>query len=145
MRSYYSTVLDQTAERTWHTLRDFNGLSTWFAAGVSESRIEDGRSGDSTGAIRRFVMGEDVIRERLLAHSDQDRSYTYEFVPPAPFPVSGYAATLRVTPVTDGDRAFVEWWADFDCEVDEHQKWRTFFAMEVFAPALAALRHHLAA
>jgi hypothetical protein len=23
---------------------------------------------------------------------------------------------LRVTPVVDGNRAFVEWWANFDCE-----------------------------
>jgi hypothetical protein len=29
---------------------------------------------------------------------------------------SGFQATLRITPVVDGDRSFVEWWADFDCE-----------------------------
>jgi hypothetical protein len=30
--------------------------------------------------------------------------------------MTGFQATLRVTPVVDGDRAFVEWWANFDCE-----------------------------
>jgi len=30
--------------------------------------------------------------------------------------VTGFQATLRVTPVVDGNRAFVEWWANFDCE-----------------------------
>ena len=30
--------------------------------------------------------------------------------------MTDFRATLRVTPVVDGDRAFVEWWATFDCE-----------------------------
>ena len=30
--------------------------------------------------------------------------------------MTGFEATLRVTPVIDGDRSFVEWWANFDCE-----------------------------
>jgi hypothetical protein len=33
-----------------------------------------------------------------------------------PHPVTGFQATLRITPVVDGDRAFVEWWATFDCD-----------------------------
>ena len=40
-------------------------------------------------------------RERLLAHSDRDRTYTYNFEK-TPFDVDNYCATLRVTPVTDG-------------------------------------------
>ena len=35
---------------------------------------------------------------------------------PASLPVTDFQATLRITPVVDGDRAFVEWWATFDCE-----------------------------
>jgi hypothetical protein len=31
-------------------------------------------------------------------------------------PVEDFQATLRITPVVDGDRSFVEWWADFDRE-----------------------------
>ena len=30
-------------------------------------------------------------------------------------PLTDYVATLRLTPVTDGDRTFVEWTAEFDC------------------------------
>ena len=30
--------------------------------------------------------------------------------------MAGFQATLRITPVIDGNRAFVEWWANFDCE-----------------------------
>jgi hypothetical protein len=31
-------------------------------------------------------------------------------------PVVDFQATLRLTPVVDGDRAFVEWWATFNCD-----------------------------
>lgn len=139
-RSYYSTLIEAPADQVWATVRDFNGLSTWFASAVSASEIEDGRTGDTVSAVRRFTLGDDQIRERLVGMSDVERSYTYEFVPPAPFPVTSYRATLRVTPVTDTDRAFVEWWAEFDCEADQLEHWQGFFAAEVFTPALDSLR-----
>jgi hypothetical protein len=56
------------------------------------------------------------IRQRLLALSDVERSQTYEFCGAPSLPLSVFQATLRITPVVDGDRAFVEWWATFDCE-----------------------------
>ena len=139
-RSYYSTVFDRTADEVWAMARDFNGLATWFNPPVTESRIEDGRSGDAVGCVRTFKFGDAWISERLLAHSDLERFYTYEFVEP-PFPVSNYVATLRVTPVTDGGKAFVEWWTTFDPnDAAEYDHWVGFFAAEVFAPALASLR-----
>ncbi len=113
--SYYSTVLQHPADRVWAALRDFNGLATWFSGAVSESHIEDGLSGLTIGAVRSFQMGDSRIRERLRALSDIDRSYSYEFCEPAPFPVTGYLATVKVTPVSDAGHALVEWWADFDC------------------------------
>ena len=82
---------------------------------MSESRIEDGKSGDAVGGVRTFRFGDAWISERLVAHSDSDRSYTYCFVEP-PFPVTNYKATLRVTPITDSGNAFVEWWTTFDPE-----------------------------
>ena len=143
MRSYYSAVIGAPAERVWATVRDFNGLATWFSPAVSSSEIEDGRAGDQVGAVRRFLLGETTVRETLRAHSDVERRYDYEFAPPAPFPVTGYVSTLRVTPVTEGDIAFLEWWADFDCAVAEQEHWRAFFAAEVFKPAVDALKDHL--
>ena len=144
-RSYYSTVLDRPADEVWAVVRDFNGLATWFSPPVSSSLTEDGRAGDQVGAVRRFVLGDGTIRERLLAHSDLDRGYTYQFADPKPFPVDNYVATLRVTPVTDGDRSFVEWWTTFDPEPGESlAHWEAFFAAEVFKPALDTLRAYLA-
>jgi hypothetical protein len=50
----------------------------------------------------------------LLAISDLDRSQSYALCGDAPMPVQHYRATLRLTPITDGNHAFVEWWATFD-------------------------------
>lgn len=114
-KAYYSTVFEQPAAVVWAAIRDFNNYSVWVnGEGISE--IEDGKSGDTVGAVRNVLVRERRIRQRLLALSDVERSQTYEFCGPPSLPVEGFMATLRVTPVVDGDHAFVEWWASFDCE-----------------------------
>ena len=144
-KSYYSTVFDAPADKVWAAARDFNGLATWFPSAIGRSEIEGGKSGEAVGGIRNFMFGDTNVRERLLAMSDVDRSYTYCFEEPVPFPVRNYESTIRVTPVTDGGKAFVEWWTTFDCAADEYDQWTAFFAAEVFEPALESLRQHLGA
>jgi len=113
--AYYSTVFVQAAPEVWKIIRDFNNYTVWVA-GAGESRIEDGKSGDTVGAIRNVLYQERRIRQRLLAQSDVERSQTYEFCGAPSLPVTGFQATLRITPIVDGDGAFVEWWATFDCD-----------------------------
>lgn len=138
-KAYYSTVFDQPADRVWAAIRDFGAYTVWVE-GVDETVIEDGRSGDAVGAVRNVRMGDMTIRQRLLAHSDVSRSYTYEFCEPLRFPtLRDYVATLRVTPVVDGDRAFVEWIASFDAPPEERDRWTTYFA-DSFAGWLRSLR-----
>ena len=111
--------------------------------GCHETLIEDGRRGDSVGAIRNLRMGDVRIRQRPLEHSDVKRSYTYEFCPPYRFPtLHNYQAALQVTPVADGNRAFVEWWATFDCPQDEREHWTAYF-VESFGKWLESLRAHI--
>jgi len=50
----YSTVFNQTADQVWSVIRDFNSYPVWVAS-VTESHIEDSKSGDSVGAIRNFA------------------------------------------------------------------------------------------
>jgi len=114
-KAYYSTVFEQPAPNVWIIVRDFNNYPVWVG-GAGESRIEEGKSGDTVGAIRNVLYQGRQIRQRLLAQSDVERSQTYEFCEAPTLPVTGFRATLRVTPVVDGDRTFVEWWADFDCD-----------------------------
>ena len=114
-KAYYSTVFEQPARDIWEIIRDFNNYPVWVE-GAGESRIEDGKSGDSIGAVRNVLYQGRRIRQRLLAQSDVERSQTYEFCEAPTLPLTGFQATLRVTPIIDGDGAFVEWWANFDCE-----------------------------
>ena len=140
-RSYYSVALDHAAEDVWAVIRPFDHYA-W--AGVeSQTVIEDGKAGDQVAAIRRVTMGEKIIRQKLLAHSDLDRSYSYALCAPLPFPVRNYVATIRVAPIVETNKAFVEWWADFDCAADEYEYWTNYFEKEGFAIWLAALRRFL--
>ena len=115
----YSTVFEQTADQVWAVIRDFNSYPVWVES-VTESHIEDGKSGDAVGAIRSFVEYDSRIRQRLLAHSDLDRFYTYESCEPLGG-ITYYQGTGRVTPIVEGNRAFVEWSVQFDCPAEEQE------------------------
>lgn len=110
---FVSTVLNAPAARVWARVRDFNGLPNWHPA-IAESRIENGDPPDRIGCVRDFrLRNGDRLREKLLGLSDFDLFCTYSILD-SPMPVANYVATLRLTPVTDGDRTFIEWTAEFD-------------------------------
>jgi hypothetical protein len=139
-RAYFSTVLDRSAEAVWAIVRDFNDYPSYID-GVEESVVEDGKSGDSVGAVRRFRYGGAWIRQRLVALSDEDHSFTYAGIDPFPFPAAegaktlpapiDYKGTLRMTPVVDGDRAFVEWWLTFECSPGDQSLWNSFLVKAI--------------
>jgi Polyketide cyclase / dehydrase and lipid transport len=141
-KSYYSAVFEQSADEVWKAIRQFDEYA-W--AGVpGATTIEDGKAGDQIGAVRRIEMGDGIIRRQiLLAHSDQDRSYTYAICDPPYLPIENYVSTIRVTPVIESGKAFVEWSATFDCAADERTRWTNFFEKEGFAKWLGSLRAHL--
>jgi hypothetical protein len=142
-KAFYSIVLDHSADDVWEVIRLFDHYA-W--AGVeSETTIEAGKAGDQVGAVRRIAIDDKTIRRQvLLAHSDCDRSYTYGLCDPPYLPLRNYAATIRVTPVTESNKAFVEWWATFDCAAEDHDRWVGFFEKDGFAKWLEALRRFMA-
>ena len=138
--AFYSIVLDHPAEAVWSVIRPF-GHYAW--AGVdAETVIEDGKADAEVGAVRCVAMPGRTIRQKLLAHADRERSYTYSFLEPAPVP--NYVATIRVTPVAETSQAFVDWRATFACPPAELARWREQFEQKGFAVWLAALRRFLA-
>lgn len=141
--AFYSIVLDHPADAVWAVIRPFDHYA-W--AGVEGTTvIEDGKVGDQVGAVRRVTVGDTVLRQVLLAHSDRERAYTYAFASPPPFPVRDYVATIRLTPVVADGRAFVDWTASFDCEAAERTRWVEHFEQRGFAVWLAALQRFMAA
>ena len=143
-RSYYSAIFEQSAAEVRRVIRDFNNYPVWVD-GAGESEIEDGKTGDTVGAVRNVRYNGSrrrQRRQRLLALSDVERSQTYAFAGETPLPVRDFRATLRVTPVVDGNRAFVEWRATFECEGEAVGE-KTAFFREAFAGWLESLRRHL--
>jgi uncharacterized protein YndB with AHSA1/START domain len=140
-RVYVSTVINAPAARVWERVRDFNALPRWHPR-IRESRIENGEPADKVGCIRDFrLQNGDRIREKLLGLSDHDYFCTYAILE-SPMPLENYVATLRLTPVTDGDRTFVEWSADFDCAPDAESDLVNGIGTNVFQGGFDALKRH---
>jgi hypothetical protein len=138
-RVYTSTVINASAARVWARVRDFNGLSNWHPA-IAESRIENGEPADKVGCIRNFSLRNgDRLREQLLGLSDFDMFCTYSILD-SPMPLTNYVATLRLTPITDQDRTFIEWSADFDCAPDKEGELLSNIGGGVFQGGFDALK-----
>lgn len=120
-RVYVSSVIDASADRVWSIVRDFNGLPRWMPV-VADSRIEGGQPSDKVGCIRNFnLKNGGNIREQLLSLSDYDYTCGYSILE-SPMGVENYTATLKLMPITDGDRTFAEWTAEFDCDPAREQE-----------------------
>jgi len=138
---YVSTVLGAPAARVWARVRDFNGMPGWHPA-IAESRIEGGEPSDKIGCVRDFrLRNGDRLREKLLGLSDFDLFCTYSILD-SPMPVANYVATLRLTPVTDGDRTFIEWTAEFDCAPEREAELIAQIGGGVFQGGFDALKRH---
>jgi hypothetical protein len=140
-RSYYSTIFEQPADAVWRVIRDFNSYPVWVD-GAGSSEIEDGKSGDTVGAVRSVHFNGRHVRQELLALSDIERSMSYRFAGVSPLPVENFRATIKIMPVIDGDRAFVEWWATFDCDNAARDERKAFYR-DAFGGWLESLRRHL--
>ncbi|HLU56874.1 MAG TPA: SRPBCC family protein [Pseudonocardia sp.] len=142
-RPYASGVVPASADAVWSLIRDFNGLPSWHPA-IKGSELTEGGSGAEVGAVRKLDLGDGGgVVERLVELNDAERRFTYEFVE-NPFNVRRYLATVRVAPVTATGEAFVEWWAEYDADAAEEERLSDFFANQVYAGGIAALRDHFA-
>lgn len=140
-RAYTSSVLNAKASDVWARVRDFNALPRWHPR-IRESRIEDGEPSDKIGCVRDFrLQNGDRIREKLLGLSDYDMFCTYAILE-SPMPLTDYVATLRLTPITDGERTFIEWTAEFECAADVAEDLVNGIGSDVFQSGFDALKRH---
>jgi NADPH:quinone reductase len=137
-----STVVGAPVEAVWEALRDFNDHGEWHPAVVA-SAVEGGRAGDSVGCVRRFALrsgGE--LREQLLSLDDRARSCRYCILD-SPIPLVDYVATVRLRPVTDGDRTFWEWEGSFRAPPGEEDRLAALVAGEIYEAGFAAIERRL--
>jgi uncharacterized protein YndB with AHSA1/START domain len=142
-RVYVSSVIDAPATKVWEKIRDFNALPRWHPR-IRESRIENGEPSDKVGCVRDFrLQNGDRLREKLIGLSDYDMFCTYTILE-SPMPLSDYIATLRLTPISDGDRTFIEWTAEFDCVVEAAADLVDGIGNNVFQAGFDALKRQMA-
>ena len=134
-----STIIDAPVDDVWRTLRDFNGHDRWHPA-VAESEIEGGEPTDMIGAVRHFRLADGgELREQLLTLSDKDRTFSYCILE-APFPLMNYVATVRLKPVTDGERTFWEWSSNFDPPAHQRDELATLVGEAIYEQGFEAIR-----
>ena len=140
-RVYISSVIDAPAASVWERVRDFNALPRWHPR-IRDSRIENAEPSDKVGCVRDFnLQNGDRIREQLLGLSDYDMFCTYGILE-SPMPLENYIATLRLTPITDGDRTFAEWSAEFDCTPENADDLVEGIGTNVFQAGFDSLKRH---
>ena len=142
IKVYTSSVIDAPADVVWGVVRDFNALPRWTPF-VAESRIEQNLPSDRIGCIRNFRLRDGgVIREQLLALSDYDYQCVYAILE-SPMGVTDYVATLELTPVTDGNRTFAEWTAEFEAPAGREQALAEQIGQGVFQAAFNHLKRQI--
>ena len=117
---FTSSVINAPVDAVWAKIRDFNALPSWHPA-IADSHIENDEPSDKVGCIRNFNLKDGGnIREQLLTLSDVDHICTYSILE-SPMPLENYVATLRLLPITDGNRTYAKWTAEFDCSEEEKE------------------------
>lgn len=102
--------INASADKVWHTAKDFNGLHTWHPA-VAADEIVEGKN-NTVGAVRLLTLkGGGTIKEKLLNYNPAGRSFKYAIVEGV-LPVSDYTATFSVKPVGK-DKSSVTWTGHF--------------------------------
>ncbi|MGE5215332.1 MAG: SRPBCC family protein [Nitrospirota bacterium] len=121
-RVFVSSVIDAPAEKVWTTIRRFDAAADWLPF-VKSSPIDDGGDPARVGCVRVVTQTDgEVFREVLVALSDAEHSYSYTFAG-SPVPVRNHLTTIRVLPITDGDRAYIEWCSRFDIDPQYEPNW----------------------
>jgi hypothetical protein len=139
---YVSHVIDAPIEKVWSVNRDFNDMPSYHP-NIRESVIEGDCPSDRVGCVRRLTLAEGFVRERLLCLDDENFAFTYEIIE-GTLPVRGYVAGVRLHRVTDRNRTFTEWWADFEVVDADRAALIAQIGNNVFAAGFSAVAARLA-
>ncbi len=137
-RVYRKSVIDAPISRVWEMVRDFNSLPLWLP-GVTESRIEDGKSSDEPGCVRNFQLASgDTLREQLLELDDEKRRCVYTILE-SPMALDDYVSEITLSEDAGGSRTLMEWSAGFRCAPDDEEGLVTVIGDNVFLAGMKSL------
>ncbi|MBM7369012.1 SRPBCC family protein [Gordonia hydrophobica] len=123
------------ADTVWGRIGDTANVADWIPA-IGSSR----QDGDLRQVV--FVDGEPA-RERIVAHDDAARTYTYSYVD-GPLPLEHYESTVTVT-ATSAGASSVTWSAEFGAASAEVEESLAASITEIYSGALDELLGQLTA
>lgn len=130
-----SKAFDADAETVWRTIGDPAGVAAWIPA-LAQAHMDDD--------IRHVVFTDgQPARERIVAHSDSDRSYTYQYID-GPLPLEHYESTISVVDL-DGAGSKVSWSAEFRAASPQVEAELNTGIGEIYSGALEELSTQLSA
>jgi hypothetical protein len=115
-----------------------------LSSGIKNSVIENEWPSDRIGCVRRLTLAEGYVREVLLCLDDRNYVFTYEIIE-GTLPVRGYVAGVRLHRITDGNRTFAEWWADFEVVGADRDAMIAQIGNNVFAAGFRAVAEKITA
>ena len=105
-----TVTIKAPADKVWATVKDFDSLNKWHPA-LAKDEIISGTN-NKPGAVRALSIKDGpVIKEKLLAFSEHNQSFTYKFTD-TPFPIKDYVSTLHVK-AEKGGTTLVKWSSTF--------------------------------
>ena len=119
-KTYQSTTVNAPADQVWNRIRNFHDMS-WASSIITKCVAVGDLGPDQVGAKR--VLN-DAFHETLHELNTVDHSVRYS-IDDGPSPlneVNEYIGVLRVSPITDTDKSYVEWsstWSGKDQETAE--------------------------
>ena len=109
MKVLVTEELQASKEAVWQLVRGFGEIMKWSGGAIESVSVE----GDGIGAVRTIgIAGGAQLQEKLEAHDDAKRTFSYSFVGNALLPVDDYYATMTIID-TGANQCRVEWGSTF--------------------------------
>jgi carbon monoxide dehydrogenase subunit G len=101
-------------QRVWEILSDFSGIAKLSPA-IQSCTVE----GEGVGAVRTLDMpGGATLQERLEAHDEKQKTFSYSIIGNNPLPFTGYLSTVTVE-ASGRDACLVDWRGRFTPKGDD--------------------------
>ena len=141
MSCYHSIIIDASPEEVWSAISNFHDMN-WAPEVISSLTIVGEASGSEIGA-GRILNG--LFHETLkrIDHERHEFSYSIDDGPDviSKEVVSNYVGTVRLRPITDDGRTFVEWSSEYESADPDAV---ADFCNPIYHALLASMKGHFA-
>ena len=134
-----SSVVEAPVAEVWALVGDFAAVADWMP-GITTATLDQPGEASQIGTTRRLVFEDGShMTERLLALSEPDTSVTFA-IEESELPIFNYRSTIRLASVTDGDRTYIEWVAEFEVPPAREEAMRRRMLEDIYQPSFDSLK-----